>query len=293
MPKKVKRLEKAEKGKLDTLRAQTLFNDGYLPFCCKLYHSRLYKSHGVLQNTVTYWILCKFTTPKEQVGSEILEQHAKTFDHCVEHANDSLVFFRSQVMAPKGGYKRISGGDDNKVNFASSLFFRWMNGVFKKGSQRPLDQNDFLPLSEENSGRFVTDRLRKRWESEKRHCKTNGKRPKLWKSVFDMLSAKDVIIILTANILSTTSRLLFPLFLGYLVSRLMSPEAENDYQLYTCALAMCLNGLIGGLGMHQQDYRCETLGIKIGSALRGLVYHKVGTIQKSILCIFQRLNRFF
>ena len=196
-------------------------------------------------------------------------------------------------MAPKGGYRRISGDDDNKVSFASSLFFRWMNGVFKKGSQRPLDQNDFLPLSEENSGRFVTDKLRKSWESEKHHCKVNGKRPKLWKSVFDMLSAKDVIIILTGNILSTTSRLLFPLFLGYLVSKLMSTEEENNYQLYTCALAMCLNGLIGGLGMHQQDYRCETLGIKIGSALRGLVYQKVGTIQKSILYIFQRLNRFF
>ena len=51
---------------------------------------------------------------------------------------------------------------------------------------------------------------------------------------------------------------------------------------------MCLNGLIGGLGMHQQDYRCETLGIKIGSALRGLVYQKVGTIQKSILYIFPK-----
>ena len=108
-----------------------------------------------------------------------------------------------------------------------------------------------------------------------------------------MLSAKDVIIILTGNIFFTTYRLLLPLFLGYLVSKLMSTEAENTYWLYACALAMCLNGLIGGLGMHQQDYRCETLGIKIGSALRGLVYHKVGTIQKSILCIFQRLDRFF
>ena len=193
-------------------------------------------------------------------------------------------------MAPKGGYRRISGDDDNKVSFASSLFFRWMNGVFKKGSQRPLDQNDFLPLSEENSGRFVTDKLRKSWESEKHHCKVNGKRPKLWKSVFDMLSAKDVIIILKGNLLSATSVLLFPLFLGYLLSKLMSTEAENTYQLYACALAMCLNGLIGGLGMHQRSFRCEILGIKIGSALRGLVYHKVGTILESVLCIFRRLN---
>ena len=234
---------------------------------------------------MTYWILCKFTTLRGQVGSEILERHAKAFGHCVEHANNGYVFCRSQVMAPKSGYMKISGDEDKKVSFVSLLFFRWMNEVLKKGSQRPLDQND--------SGRFVTDKLRKSWESEKHHSKMNGKRPKLWKSVFDVLSAKDFIIILTGNILCTTSRLLFPLFLGYLVSKLMSTEAENSYQLYTCALAMCLNGLIGGLGVHQQDYRCEILGIKIGSALRGLVYHKVGTILKSILCIFRRLNRFF
>ena len=242
---------------------------------------------------MTYWILCKFTTLRGQVGSEILEQHAKAFGHCVEHANNGYVFCRSQVMAPKSGYMKISGDKDEKVSFVSSLFFRWMNEVLKKGSQRPLDQNDFLPLSDEDSGRFVTDKLRKSWESEKHHSKMNGKRPKLWKSVFDVLSAKDFIIILTGNILCTTSRLLFPLFLGYLVSKLKSTEEENNYQLYTCALAMCLNGLIGGLGVHQQDYRCEILGIKIGSALRGLVYHKVGTILKSILCIFRRLNRFF
>ncbi|CAH3108625.1 unnamed protein product [Pocillopora meandrina] len=192
----------------------------------------------------------------------------------------------SQVMAPKSGYMKISGDKDEKVSFVSSLFFRWMNEVLKKGSQRPLDQNDFLPLSDENSGRFVTDKLKKIWESEKHHCKMNGKRPKLWKSVFYMPSAKDVITILMGNILCTTSRLLFPLFLGYLVSKLMSTEAENTYRLYACALAMCLNGLIGGLGMHQDSYRCEILGIKIGSALRGMVYHKTLLLSKQTLLKF-------
>ena len=190
-------------------------------------------------------------------------------------------------MAPKSGYRKISSDDDNAFSFASSLFFRWMNGVFKKGSQRLLDQNDFLPLSDENSGRFVTEKLQTSWESEKNHCKINGKRPKLWKSVFDMHSIKDVIIIMTGNIWYSLSCLLFPLFLGYIVSSLMSAEAENTYMIYACALALCLNGFIGGLVAHQQDYRCEVLGIKIGSALRGLVYHKVGTIFKSIICLLK------
>lgn len=44
--------------------------------------------------------------------------------------------------------------------------------------------------------------------------------------MFHMLSAKDVIIILTGNIFFTTYRLLLPLFLGYLVSKLMSTERE-------------------------------------------------------------------
>ncbi|XP_022777796.1 cystic fibrosis transmembrane conductance regulator-like, partial [Stylophora pistillata] len=192
----------------------------------------------------------------------------------------------SKAMTSKGVYRKISGDDDDEVSFTSALFFRWMNGVLKQGSQRPLKQNDFLPLSDENSSRFVTDKLRASWEGKKHHCRINGKRPRLWKSVFDMLSVKDVIIILTGNVLYTTSRLLFPLFLGYLVSMLMSAKAENTYLIYACALAMCLNGLIGGLGMHQQDYRCEVLGIKIGSALRGLVYHKTLLLSKQVLLEF-------
>ncbi|XP_022794856.1 multidrug resistance-associated protein 4-like [Stylophora pistillata] len=101
-----------------------------------------------------------------------------------------------------------------------------------------------------------------------------------------MLSVKDVIIILTGNVLYTTSRLLFPLFLGYFVSMLKSAEAENTYLIYACALAMCLNGLIGGLGMHHLDYRGEVLGIKIGSALRGLVYDKTLLLSKQTLLEF-------
>ena len=183
-------------------------------------------------------------------------------------------------MAPKGGWKSVLH------RFASSLFFCWMNGVLKKGSQRPLDQNDFLPLSDENCARFLTEKLRTSWESRKHYCKINGKRPKLWKSVFDMLSVKDVIIILTGSILFFISRLLFSLLLGYLVSSLMSAEAENTYMIYACALALCLDGLMGGLGIHHLSYRCEVLGIKIGSALRGLVYHKVRHDHKeySIFC---------
>ena len=183
-------------------------------------------------------------------------------------------------MTLKGGYKKISTDEDKEeVSFLSALLFQWMNSVLKIGNERPLDQNDFLSLSHENSACFLTDKLQASWNNDRYKCKRGGKRPKLWKSVLKMLSVKDAMIILFGNTLYSVYRLLCPLFLGYLVSKLMSDGTEKNLLFYGCAFALCFNALIGGLGMHQQDYRCELLGIRISSALKGLVYRKVSTAQ--------------
>jgi len=47
----------------------------------------------------------------------------------------------------KNGYKKISDdADTEKVSFVSPLLFRWMNIVFKKGSERALEKTDFYHL---------------------------------------------------------------------------------------------------------------------------------------------------
>ena len=180
-------------------------------------------------------------------------------------------------MARKG-YSKISPSEDKgSVSFVSLLLFQWMNSIFKTGSERPLDENDFLPLSKENSVSFLTDQLQANWNKEKTKCNRNQKRPKLWKCVMKLTSVKDAIIIVFTNALRSISIVLQPLLLGYLVSILMSSELQKDYALYGCALALCINSVIGALCMHQYDYRCELLGIRISSALKGLIYSKVST----------------
>ena len=195
----------------------------------------------------------------------------------------SLLVFRSIVMA-RNGYKKISTSEDKEtVSFISVLFFRWMNSVFTTGNKRSLDQNDFLPLSKENSASFLTEQLQANWNMEKTKCKRNGKKPKLWKSLIKMLSVKDAIIIAITGALHSVSCLLRPLFLGYLISTLMSAEPEKNHLQYGCALALCINSLIGCNSIHHHDYRCELLGIRFSCALKGLVYMKVSSnrIQKS------------
>ncbi len=191
----------------------------------------------------------------------------------------SLLVFSSVVMA-RNGYKKIPTSEDKEtVSFVSLLFFQWMNSVFKTGSERSLDQNDFLPLSEENSTSSLTAKLQANWNKEKTKCKRNGKRPKLWKSVIKMLSVKDTMFIVIGSALYSISRLLRPLFIGYFVSTLITAEPAKNHLLYGFALALCVNALIACIIMHHNDYRSELLGIRFSCALKGLVYKKVINIR--------------
>ena len=180
----------------------------------------------------------------------------------------------------KNGYKKIPTDEDaEKVSFFSCLFFQWMNSVFKTGNERALEENDFLPLEKENTSCFLIEKLQSKWNEEQTKCSKNGKKPKLWKSVLKMLSLRETMVLFSLGGLTTLCRILQPLFLGYLLVSLMTTKPHHNYLLYGCALAMGINAFIRSLCVHQFDYRCELLGIRISSAVKGLVYHKVCTIQ--------------
>lgn len=182
------------------------------------------------------------------------------------------------MVRNSNGYKKISNGaDTEKVSFVSAVFLQWMNIIFKTGSERALEEDDFLPLSEENTSCSVVEKLQEKWNKEKAKCKENGRDPKLWKSVIAMISVKEIMVLVSISGLYSVSRILQPLFLGYLIVSLMSAESEHNYLLYGCALAMGINALIGCLSMHYCEYRSELWGIRISTALKGLVYLKVST----------------
>jgi len=184
----------------------------------------------------------------------------------------------------KNGYKKISNGADaEKVSFVSLLLLRWMNIVFKTGNERPLEKSDFLPHAKENSSCFVTEQLQTKWNEEKAKCQGNGKKPKLWKSIVMMLSVKEVVVLILLGTLNTLCRILEPLLLGYFMVSLMSAKSQYNYLPYGCALAMFINAVVRNLSGHQLGYKGELIGIRITSALKGLVYLKVSRKKKRFL----------
>ena len=189
-----------------------------------------------------------------------------------------LLACRPRAMATNG-YKKIPDDDDDaeKVSFVSLLLFQWMNSVFKTGSERALDENDFLPLSNENTTSSITERLQTKWNEEITNSKGKEKKPKLWKSIFMILSVKEVLFVVFTGVLYAIYCLLSPLFLGYLITTLISGEQQENTLIYGCALAvaMGINSLVGCFAVHHFSYQCELQGIRISSAIKGLVYRKV------------------
>ncbi|XP_022796748.1 multidrug resistance-associated protein 4-like [Stylophora pistillata] len=188
------------------------------------------------------------------------------------------------------GYKKIAStnGPAEKVGFVSILLLQWMNDVMKTGSQRALEENDFVPLSNEDTSQSVTDRLEKKWKEEKANFTRKEERPKLWKSVLKMLSLREVAYVLLPGVLFGISSLVTPLLIGYVIFMLMSPETHTNPILNGCMLAaaMTINTLIGSLCMQHNGYACEILSIRLSNAIKGLVYRKILLLSKSTLSKF-------
>lgn len=174
------------------------------------------------------------------------------------------------------GYRKISSTNDSseKVGFVSHLLLRWMNDVMVTGSQRALEERDFVALSNENATRSVTDRLEKKWKEEITNSTRKEKRPKLWKSVMKTLTLGELSYVVPSGILYGIGSLVTPLLIGYLIFMLMKNHILHGSAL---AAAIAINTLVGSIAMQHQAYACEILGIRLSNAIKGLVYRKVST----------------
>ena len=161
----------------------------------------------------------------------------------------------------------------SSANFLSRLTFYWMNGIFKIGNKRPLNQSDFLPLHDDDRTRDLTERLQKEWNNHVQECNsTAGKQPKLWKCVLRTIYWKEILYLMSFWFIESICRVSQPLVLGLLL-RLLSATEMNRTLTYTCCLLLALAGLSSAC-VHYSAYKFELLGMRLSSALRGIIYLK-------------------
>ena len=178
----------------------------------------------------------------------------------------------------------------SSANFLSLLTFYWMNGIFKIGNKRPLNQSDFLPLHDDDRTRDLTERLKKEWNNHVQECNsTAGKQPKLWKCVLRTISWKEILYLMSFWFPESVCRVSQPLVLGLLLRLLSSTDSDRTLT-YACCLLLTLGGLSTAY-VHYSAYIFELLGMRLSSALKGIIYLKVTAcfnLTKEDLCFLRQ-----
>ena len=171
----------------------------------------------------------------------------------------------------------------NSANFLSLLTCWWMNGIFRTGNKRPLQKSDFLPLNEEDKTKVQTEKLQEQWDKHVRECSiTPGKEPKLWKCVVKILSFKEVSFLLSFWFIESVFRVTLPLALGLLLASIHSTE-RNQPLVIGCCLFIGMTGVFSAT-THYSAFRCDLLGMRLSSALKGIVYRKVKDLWCILMC---------
>ena len=229
-------------------------------------------------------LACKLvTSPVQQTIS------LEIFHYCYIKKRTFVIFLTfSNSEMPNKGYETITNDEEDakdschpsmSANFLSLLSFWWMNSVFKIGSKRPLKQSDFLPLHEKDRTRDLTERLQKEWNNHVQECNsTEGRQPKLWKCVLRTISCKEILFLISFWLFESVCRVSQPLVLGFLL-RLLSCRPRDRPLANAFCFLLSLSGLSTAL-THYSAYRFELLGMRLSSAIKGIVYLKV---RKSLL----------
>uniref|UniRef100_W8B7T4 Putative multidrug resistance-associated protein lethal(2)03659 n=1 Tax=Ceratitis capitata TaxID=7213 RepID=W8B7T4_CERCA len=157
-----------------------------------------------------------------------------------------------------------------KSNFLSKWFFIWTRGVFKKGYQDKLGQDDIYDHVPYLESKLLSSSLIKYWEKEVRR-----KKPSLLHMIFSAFGWRFVPMCIIYSILEITLHTFQPLFLGRLVAYFSEGQTDiTKKEAYLTATGIVLCSLIASLCFHPFMFFLFKTGTAIRVACAGLIYRK-------------------
>ena len=164
------------------------------------------------------------------------------------------------------------------ASLCSLLTFSWLNDLLKRGSQRALENDDLPPLLEEDENQGLTKNLEKEWSrnyKSEHTAKTWTGSAKLWRALWNLTPTSEKALVLTLASTHIILRLLQPLFLVGLLAELMKESSADRGWIYLSAFGICLSTWLIAISKCHCDYRSSMIGMRVRSALLGVIYKKV------------------
>lgn len=165
-----------------------------------------------------------------------------------------------------------------KASLFSLLTFSWLNDLLKRGNQRALENDDLPPLLEEDNNQALTENLEREWSWNCKAAHTTEtwiRTAKLWRALCNLVPTSEKALVLTLASTHIVLRLLQPLFLIGLLAELIKESSVKGRWIYLYASGVCLSTWLIAISKCHCDYRSSMIGMRIRSALLGVIYKKV------------------
>ena len=162
----------------------------------------------------------------------------------------------------------------------SSIFFSWLNPIFKKGfSKTVLDTSDLHELEEDNKAEHETEKLEKFWSKEKSYYSTpGGQRPSLGRAVWKCYR-KNLLHSALYTTIESASRIAQALLIGLLVTGLAQGiNGPQGSKLLFYVPVLCFATYSFVITLHRGQFLGKLYGMRLRIALTGLAYKKVSTL---------------
>ena len=171
-----------------------------------------------------------------------------------------------------GKRKRSPMGD---ANVFSLLFFWWMSDTLKLGSQRPLLEEDLLPLQQNLKAEKLVNKLEMEWLKETSTCRPSSKHPRLWKVMFRLFSREKYFVMAALKFTHSVSSILLPLMVWYFLIRLSEGDEVKHGSAIPYVFGICIMAVLKGILHHHCFFLGELCGLQANVAVIGLIYKKV------------------
>uniref|UniRef100_A0A672NTE1 ABC-type glutathione-S-conjugate transporter n=1 Tax=Sinocyclocheilus grahami TaxID=75366 RepID=A0A672NTE1_SINGR len=165
------------------------------------------------------------------------------------------------------------------ASFLSKILFWWFSGLVFKGYRSPLQAEDLWSLREEDTSEKIISDLEEEWTAERTNATVNlepNHNGWMWSATEEssqMLSCIRNQQISSYFIVPSFKPLSFSFYLSLLLG-FMKDEDAPLWKGYFYASLMFLLSCLQSVFNHQYTYTCFTVGMRVKTAVMGLVYRK-------------------
>ncbi|KAE8553094.1 hypothetical protein EYB25_004473 [Talaromyces marneffei] len=239
-------------------------------------HWRSRQPNGVVLFYWVFFIIAHGIKLRSLVTREVFRYHLPYFIVITISVALAIVEFILEYLVPKkqSAYDTLGKEDECPFEYAdifSVLTFSWMTPMMKYGYKHFLTQDDMWNLRERDTTKTTSSLLEDSWGIE-----LEKKSPSLWIALFRAFGGpymRGAIIKCGSDILAFVQ----PQLLRYLISFVDSYRTDQPQPVargVAIALAMFAVSVCQTACLHQYFQRAFETGMRVKSALTGLIYSK-------------------